>query len=55
MEDMFPDSTIAGRYVLYNGRPSLKILGEKKIIFTPMDHEIMDSYYYFDQAVEKLQ
>lgn len=55
IEDMFPDSIIAGRYVLYNGKPSLKILGDKSVIFTPMDDEIMDSYYYFDQAVEKLQ
>lgn len=54
IEEMFPDSIIDGRYVIYNGVVSAKTLGDKQIIFVPIGNQIMNQYYYFSKYIQDL-
>lgn len=53
LEDLFPDSIVDGRYVVYNGEVSYRKLNGKEVIFTPMC-EIIAQYYLFDMHKHKL-
>lgn len=53
LEDLFPDSIVDGRYVVYNGEASYRELNGKEVIFTSMC-EIIAQYYLFDMHKHKL-
>ena len=54
LEDVFPDSIIDGRYVIYNGNPVVHELGNKQVIFSPIN-EVLNNYSFFERNAEEIK
>lgn len=54
IEDFFPNGDIEARYVIYTGQECIKTIGDKTIIFTPLN-EIVQNYYCIDYNMQLIQ
>lgn len=54
LEDCFPDGNIEARYVVYTGKECIKTIGDKTVIFTPLN-ETVEHYYCIEANKQRIE